>query len=251
MTKTLTRPARWLSFSGLGVVAAWTLTACGGGPPALTEIAGEARQSMEEATSFTYTITDPDGVHGEDLDAGEFSSQTEQVNYNIVFSMAQADVEVRAVDETTAFMRLDLKDESLSDLLGNVDTDGQWIAVPESEQEDLATYTEDFDGIIDTTFSLIEGLTEDELDTVEVEATELDGEDVYKYVVPATADGETTHYTGAETVEFYFLQDSSNLVRVDASMDESTATHAFTDLNEVEIFEAPSEDEIADVDWSF
>ncbi len=251
MTKTLTRPARWLSASGLGIVAAWTLSSCGGGPPALTEIAEEARQSMEEATSFTYTIADPDGVHGEELEAGEFSSHTDRVNYNILFSMAQADVEVRAVDESTAFLRLNLKDESLSDLLGNVDTDGQWIEVPEAEQEDLAAYTEDFEGIIDTTFSLIEGLTEEELDTIEVEETELDGDAVYKYVVPATADDETTHYTGAETVEFYFSQDSSHLLRVDASTDDSTATHAFTELNEVEVFESPSEDEIADLDWSF
>ena len=193
MTKTLTRPARWLSASGLGIVAAWTLSSWGGGPPALTDIAEEARQSMEEATSFTYTISDPDGVHGEELEAGEFSSHTDRVNYNILFSMAQADVEVRAVDESTAFLRLNLKEESLSDLLGNVDTDGQWIEVPESEQEDLAAYTEDFEGIIDTTFSLIEGLTEEELDTIEVEETELDGDAVYKYVVPATADDETTH----------------------------------------------------------
>lgn len=251
MTKTLTRPARWLVTSGLGIVAAWTLSSCGGGPPALTEISEEARQSMEEATSFTYTISDPDGVRGDDIEAGEFSSHTDRVNYNNVLSTEQTDVEVRAVDETTVFFRLNLKDESLSELLGNVDTDDQWIEVPESEQEDLATYTEDFEGIIDDTFSVIEGLTEDELDTIEVEETELDGEAVYKYIVPATADDETTHYTGAETVEFYFSQDTSNLLRVDASMDDSTATHAFTDLNEVEIFEAPPEDEIADLDWSF
>lgn len=251
MTQTRTRPARWLSATGLGIVAAWTLSSCGGGAPALTDIAADARQSMEEATSFTYTVTDPDGVHGDELELGEFSSHTDQVNYNILFTMPQADVEVRAVDENTAFLRLNLKDESLSEVLGNVDTDGQWIEVPESEQDDLSEYTEEVDGIIETTFSLIEGLSDEELDTIEVEDTEIDGQAVYKYVVPATADSETAHYTGAETVEFYFLQDSSELVQVDASTGDSTATHAFSDLNEVEVFDAPPEDEIADLEWSF
>lgn len=251
MTNTMTRPTRWLSVTGLGIVAAWTLSSCGGGAPALTEIAGNARQSMEEATSFTYTVADPDGVHGEELESGEFSSHTDRVNYNILFSMPQADVEVRAVDESTAFLKLNLKDESLREVLGDVDTDDKWVQVPESEQEDLSQYTEDFDGIIDTTFSLIEGLSEEELDAVEVEETELDGQAVYKYVVPATANGESEHYTGAETVEFYFLQDSSELVQVDASTGDRTATHAFSNLNEVEIFEAPPEEEIAEMEWSF
>lgn len=251
MTDTMTRPTRWLSVAGLGIVAAWTLSSCGGGPPALTEISESAKQSMEEATSFTYTVSDPEGVHGEEIEAGEFSSHTDQVNYNILFSMPQADVEVRAVDETTAFLRVDLKDESLREILGSADTDGKWIEVPESEQEDLSTYTEDVDGIIETTFSLIDGLSEEELDTVEVEETELDGQAVYKYVVPATADDETTQYTGAETVEFYFQKDSSDLVQVDASTGDNTATHAFSDLNEVELFEAPPEDEIAELDWAF
>lgn len=251
MTNTRTHPARWLSLTGLGIVAAWTFSSCGGGPPALTDIAEESRQSMEEATSFTYTVTDPDGVHGEELESGEFSSHTDRVNYNILFSMPQADVEVRAVDESTAFLRLNLKDESLSDILGNVDTDGQWIEVPESEQDDLGEYTEDFDGIIETTFSLIEDSSEEQLDAVDVEETEVDGQPVYKYIVPATADGDTTHYTGAETVEFYFVQESSDLVRVDATTGDATATHAFTDLNEVELFETPPEEEIADLEWSF
>jgi len=196
-------------------------------------------------------VADPDGVHGEELESGEFSSHTDRVNYNILFSMPQADVEVRAVDESTAFLKLNLKDESLREVLGDVDTDDKWVHVPESEQEDLSQYTEDFDGIIDTTFSLIEGLSEEELDAVEVEETELDGQAVYKYVVPATANGESEHYTGAETVEFYFLQDSSELVQVDASTGDSTATHAFSNLNEVEIFEAPPEEEIAEMEWSF
>lgn len=251
MTQTMSRKAHRVATTGLGIVAALTLSSCGGGPPALTEIATEARQSMEEATSFTYTITDPEGVHGEELDLGEFSSHTDQVNYNILLEMPQADVEVRAVDDTNAFIRLNLKDESLSEILGNVDTDGQWIEIPESEQEDLSEYTQEFDGIIETTFSLIEGLSEEELETIEVEETELDGQAVYKYVVPATADGETAHYTGAETVEFYFLQETSDLIQVDASTGDSTATHGFSDLDEVEVFEAPPEDEIADLEWSF
>lgn len=251
MSHTLTRPVRWLSMTSLGIMAAWTLSSCGNGPPALTEIADEARQSMQEATSFTYAIEDPNGVHGEELDAGEFSAQRDQVNYNILISTQQADVEVRAVDETTAFLRLDLKDDSLSEILGSVDTDGQWIEVPESEQEDLSEYTQDFDGIIETTFSLIDGLSEEELENIEVEEIDLDGQEVYKYVVPATADEETSHYTGAETVEFYFTKESSELVQVDASSGDDTATHAFSDFNEVELFEAPPEDEVADIDWSF
>lgn len=251
MTQTRTRPARWLSATGLGIIAAWTLSSCGGGPPALTDITGEARQSMEEATSFTYTVADPDGVHGDELESGEFSSHTDQVNYNIVLTMPQADVEVRAVDESTAFLRLSLKDEALSEVLGDVDTDGQWIEVPESEQDDLSEYTEEVDGIIETTFSLLEGLSDEELDSIEVEDTELDGQAVYKYLVPATTDSETAQYTGAETVEFYFLQETSELVQVDASTGDSTATHAFSDLNDVETFEAPPEDEIADFEWSF
>lgn len=251
MTQTMSRPPRLLTATGLGIVAVLTLSSCGGGPPALTEIATEARQSMEDATSFTYTVTDPDGVHGDELELGEFSSHTDQVNYNILLEMPQADVEVRAVDETSAFLRLNLKDESLSEILGNVDTDGQWIEVPEAEQEDLSEYTQDFDSIIETTFSLIEGLSEEELDTIEVEETELDGQAVYKYVVPATADGETAQYTGAETVEFYFLQETSDLIQVDASTGDSTATHGFSEMDAVEDFEAPPEDEIADLEWSF
>lgn len=251
MNNTRTRQARWLSVGGLGIVATLLLSSCGGGPPSLTEISEEAKQSMDEATSFTYTLSDPDGVRDDELEAVEFSTHTEQVNHNILVSTPQAEVEVRAVDESTVFFRLSQEDEALSDLLGNVDTAGQWIEVPESEQEELASFTGDFDGIIDNTFDLIEGLSEEELETTEVEETELDGQPVYKYLVPATADDETAHYTGAETVEFYFSQESSQLLRVDASLDDRTATHAFTDLNEVEVFEAPSEDEIADLDWSF
>lgn len=251
MTHIMSRPAPRFAATGLGLAAALTLSSCGGGPPELTEIATEARQSMEEATSFTYTVVDPDGVHGDELELGEFSSHTDKVNYNILLEMPQADIEVRAVDESSAFLRLNLKDESLSEILGNVDTDGQWIEVPEAEQEDLSEYTQDFDSIIETTFSLIEGLSEEELDSIEVEDTELDGQAVYKYVVPATADDETAHYTGAETVEFYFLQETSDLVQVDATTGDSTATHGFSDLDQVEDFEAPPEEEIADLEWSF
>lgn len=251
MTRTRTRPARWLSLTGLSIVAAWTLTSCGNGPPALTEISQEARQSMEEASSFTYTVEDPDGVHGDELLAGEFSTHTDQVNYNIVLAMPQTDLEVRAVDETSLFLKVDHKDDSANDALGGFDTDGQWIAVPEAEQDDLSQYTEDFDGVINTTFSLIEGLSEEQLNAVEVEETDVEGQDVYKYIVPATSDSDSTHYTGAETVEFYFTQESPELVRVDASNQDGTATHGFNDLDAVEMFEAPAEEEMADIDWAF
>lgn len=251
MTNTMTRPTRWLSVAGVGILAAWTLSSCGGGPPALTEISDSAQQSMEEATSFTYTVSDPDGVHGEEIEAGEFSGQTDQVNFNITVTTPDADIEIRAVDESTSFLKLSFSDESLRDLLGGAETEGQWIAVPSSEQEDLSEFTDDFDGIDETTFSLIEGLSEEELDTVEVEEIELDGQDVYKYVVPATADNNSDLYTGAETVAFYFLKESSELVQVDASTGDSTATHAFTDFNQVELFEAPADDEIAELDWAF
>lgn len=251
MTQIMSRPAHRFTATGLGIVAALTLSSCGGGPPALTDIAAEARQTMEDATSFTYTVTDPDGVHGDELELGEFASHTDQVNYNIMLEMPQADVEVRAVDETSAFLRLNLKDEALNEILGEVDTAGQWIEVPEAEQDGLSEYTQELDGIIETTFSLIEGLSEEERENIEVEETELDDQAVYKYVVPATADGDTAHYTGAETVEFYFLQETSDLVQVDASTGDSTATHGFSDIDEVEVFEAPPEEEIADLDWSF
>lgn len=251
MTKTMTRPTRWFAATGLGVIAAWTLASCGGGPPDLTDISETAKQSMEEATSFTYTMSDPDEVHDEEVSSAELSGQTDEANFHIALANQGLDLEVLVVDESSSYIKMGLDDEADDDFFANLDTNGKWIEAPESEIEDLIDFNDGFDSTIETTFSLIEGLSEEELDTVEVEETELDGQEVYKYIIPATAEGNSNLYTGAETVAFYFLQESSELVQVDATSEAGTATHAFSDLNEVELFEAPAEDEIADLDWSF
>lgn len=251
MTITQHTTGRWFTVAGLGAVVAVTLSACVGGPPKLPEIAESAQELMNEATSYTYAILDPDGVHDQEILAGEFSGQTDRVNFQISMSSDALEAQILAVDDATSFLKLTPKDEAMQELFGSESTDGKWIAVPEAEQDDLNQFTDEFDGINEATFSLIEGLSEEELDTVEVEEIELDGESVYKYIVPATADNDSDLYTGAESVAFYFTTENSELVQVDATTGDKTATHTFSDFNEVELFEAPAEEDIAELDWTF
>lgn len=251
MNQTLTKPKRWLTATGLGVIAAWTLASCGGGPPSLTEVSETAKQSMSEATSFTYTRTDPDGVHDEDISIIEWSGQTEQDNHHVTITADQGSLQFLVIDESTAFLKLDPEDGAEDELFSLPGAEGQWIQAPESGLEDTMGIEDEFASTTETAFALIDDLSEEELETVEVEETDLEGQEVYKYTVPATAGNGSELYTGSETVAFYFLQETSELVQVDATSGENTATHAFTDLNEVELFEAPPEDEIADLEWTF
>lgn len=252
MTRTMTRPTRWLLLTGLGVVSAWTLAACSGGAPDLTEISESAQQSMEEAESLTYTLSDPDGVHANDLSAMEFSGQTDQANFAIKANTTDMDMEILVVDQQSTFIRMTFTDEDMQAMFDAEGIEeGQWIKTPESEVADIEQFTDEFEGLSDRTFALTEGLTEEDLEAVEVEETELEDQAVYKYTVPATGETETELYPGADTVAFYFSQDSSELVQVEASAGESTATHTYGDYDSVEPIEAPPEDEIADLDWEF
>lgn len=56
---------------------------------------------------------------------------------------------------------------------------------------------------------------------------------------------------GADTASFYFSQESSELVQLDGNTDEATIVVTFSDYDNVEPFEAPPEDEIADLEWEF
>lgn len=252
MTRTMTRPTRWLSITGLGLVSAWTLAACGGSAPELTEISDSAQQSMEEAESLTYTLADPDGVHADDLSSMEFSGQTDQANFSIKAETADMDMEILVIDEESTFIRMTFTDEDMQALFGAEGIEeGQWIQTPESEVADIEEFTDEFEGLSDRTFALTEGLAEEDLEAVEVEETELEEQAVYKYTVPATGETETELYPGADTVAFYFSQDSSELVQVEASSGENTATHTYGDYDAVEPIQAPPEAEIADLDWEF
>lgn len=251
MNHTMTKPKRWLSATGLGVIAAWTLAACGGGPPSLTEISETAKQSMSEASSFTYTRTDPDGVHDEDISLIEWSGQTEQDNHQVTIDAEQGSLEFLVIDESTAFLKLDPQEGAEDELFTLPGAEGQWIQAPESGLQDTLGIEDEFASTTETAFSLIDELSDEELETVEVEETELDGQEVYKYTVPATTGNNSDLYTGSETVAFYFLKETSDLIQVDATSGDNTATHAFTNLNEVELFEAPPEDEISDLQWTF
>ncbi len=251
MNQTMTKPQRWLTATGLGVIAAWTLAACGSGAPSLTEISGSAKQSMSEADSLTYTRTDPDGVHNEDISLIEWSGQTNQDNHHVTITADQGALEFLVIDESTAFIKLDPQEDAEDELFRLEGAEGQWIQAPESGLEDTMGIEDEFASTTETAFSLIDNLSDEELETVEVEETELDGQEVYKYTVPATAGDDSDLYTGSETVAFYFLQESSELLQVDATSGEDTATHAFTQLDEVELFKAPPEDEIADLEWTF
>src|SRR5699024_11182075 len=242
----MTRPTRWLSLTGLGVVSAWTLTACGGGAPELTEISDSAQQSMEEAESLTYTLSDPDGVHEDDLNSMEFSGQTAQANFAINANTADLDMEILVVDEESTFIRMTFNDEDMQAMFNAEGIEeGQWIQTPESEVADIEQFTDEFDGLSDRTFALTEGLTEVDLEEVEIKVTVQNNQSYYKYTVHASGVKETELYPGADTVALYISQDSSELVQVEASSGENTATHSYGDYDAVEPVEAQPEDEIA------
>ncbi len=251
MNHTMTKSKRWLSATGLGVLAAWTLAACGGGPPSLTEISETAKQSMSEASSFTYTRTDPEGVHDEDISLIEWSGQTAQDNHHVTIDAEQGSLEFLVIDESTAFLKLDPQEGAEDELFTLPGAEGQWIQAPESGLQDTLGLEDEFASTTETAFSLIDELSDEELETLDAEETELDGQEVYKYTVPATTGNNSDLYTGSETVAFYFLKETSDLIQVDATSGEKTATHAFTNLNEVELFEAPPEEEISDLQWTF
>ena len=251
MNQTMTKPKRWLTATGLGVIAAWTLASCGGGPPSLTEISESAKQSMSEASSFTYTRSDPNGVHDEDISIIEWSGQTEQDNHHVTITADQGTLEFLVIDEATAFLKLDPQEGAEDELFTLPGAEGQWIKAPESGLEDTMGIEYEFATTTETAFALIDDLSQEELETVEAEETELEGQEVYKYTVPATAGNDSDLYTGSEAVSFYFLKETSELVQVDATSGENTATHAFTNVNEVELFKTPPADEISDLEWTF
>src|SRR5690625_6203340 len=207
----MTRPTRWFAATGLGVIAAWTLASSGGGRPDLTELSETAKRSKEEETSLTYNMSAPKEVNDEEVSSAELSGQTDEANFHIALANQGLDLEVLVVDESSSYIKMGLDDEADDDFFASLDTNGKWIEAPESEIEDLIDFNDGFDSTIETTFSLIEGLSEEELDTVEVEETVLDGQEVYKYSIPATAGGKTSLYTGADTVSCYFLHESSEL----------------------------------------
>src|SRR5699024_7658842 len=131
------------------------------------------------------------------------------------------------------------------------DAAGQWIETPESDLMGVDEVTAQFDEMSNGVFSLIDNLSEEELEAVEVEETELDGQQVYKYDVPATGQVETEVAPGADTVAFYFTQEYIELLQLDASTEDATAVFTFSDYDSVEPIEAPPEVEIADIDWEF
>lgn len=252
MTRIMSRPTRWLSATGLGVVAAWTLASCAGGAPELTEISDSAQQTMEEANSITFTMDDPDDLLGEGLSGMEYSGQSDATNFRVAAAMEGANIEVLKIDESTAYARYEFDDEDMSSQFGMGEgEEGQWIETPESDLLGVEEVTAQFDEMSVGVFSLIDNLSEEELDAVEVEETELDGQQVYKYNVPATGEVETEVVPGADTASFYFSQETNELVQLDASTEGSTAVFTFSDYDSVEPVEAPPEEEISDVDWEF
>lgn len=107
----MTRPTRWLSITGLGVVSAWALADCGGGAPELTEISDSAQQSMEEAGSISYSVSDPDNLAEETLEQMEYSGQLDDTNFQLSAIIDGAVMDARIIDESTAFMKLEFEDE--------------------------------------------------------------------------------------------------------------------------------------------
>lgn len=252
MTTTMTRPTRWFSITGLGAISTVTLAACGGGAPELTEIADSAQQSLEEASSITYSVSDPDNLADETLEQMEYSGQLDETNFHLSATMDDAVLEALIVDPSTAFMKFDFADEELRSMTGMTEEhEGMWIAAPEENMPNVDELTGLFDELSVGVFDLINNLSEEELDAVEVEETELDGDAVYKYTVPATGEVETEVVPGADTASFYFLEESSELVQLDGSTDDATIVISFSDYDNVDLVEAPPEDEIADLDWEF
>lgn len=252
MTRRMTRPTRWLSITGLGVVSAWALAACGGGAPELTEISDSAQQSMEEAGSISYSVSDPDNLAEETLEQMEYSGQLDDTNFQLSAIIDGAVMDARIIDESTAFMKLEFEDEETRSMTGMTEEhEGMWIEAPEESMPNIDELTGLFDELSVGVFDLINNLNEEELDAVEVEETELDGKAVYKYTVPATGEVEAEVVPGADTASFYFSQESSELVQLDGNTDEATIVVTFSDYDNVEPFEAPPEDEIADLEWEF
>lgn len=252
MTKTMSRPTRTLSATGLGIISAWALSACGGGPPELTEVSDTARETMEEAGSITFTMQDPDDLLDDELTAMEYSGQANETNFSLSVSMAGDEVDALVVDESTAYIKFAFDDEDMSSLLGiSEEQEGQWLEAPESDLLGVDEATAQLDEMSSGVFDLIDNLSEEELEAVEAEETDLDGQQVYKYDVPATGEVETEVVQGAETASFYFLQDTSELVQLEASSEDATAVFTFSDYDSVEPVEAPPEEDIADLDWQF
>lgn len=248
----MSRPARRFAATGIGVVAAWTLTACAGGPPPLDEISENAQQTMHDAQSISFTLSDPDHLLDDELTSMEYSGQFNETNFHLNASMCNTNVEALVVDEESAFMKFETGDEELDALFGvSEDQEGKWIEAPESDLIGVEDSTKQFEEISNSVFELINSLSEEELEAVEVEEDELDGKPVYVYKVPATGEVETELVPGANTASFYFLQDSETLVQLDASTDDETAVFTFSDYDNVDPVEAPPEDEIADIDWEF
>lgn len=252
MTHTMSRPARWLSATGLGIVAAWTLTSCGTNAPELTEVADSAQQAMDEASSISYSISDPDNVADETPARVDFSGQLDEPNFELSATLDGARVETRSIDDSTAFMKYEFEDDETRSTFGmDEEHEGLWIEASESDVADIENQAGLFDDLSTGVFNLIDNLTDEELEAVEIEETELDGQSVYKYTVPATGEVETEVVPGADTVAFYFVQESSELLQLDGSSADATMTVTFSDYDNVEPFEAPAEDEISDLDWEF
>lgn len=248
----MSRPARWLSATGLGVVAAWTLAACGGGPPELTEVSDTAQQAMNDASSISYSVSDPDDLADDTLEKMAFSGQLDETNFRLTATLDGAVMEALIIDDSTAFMKYEFEDEETRSMFGmSEEHDGMWVEAPEANMPNVDELTGLFDDLSVGVFDLINNLNEEELEAVEVEETELDGQSVYKYTVPATGEVETEVVPGADTASFYFLQESSELVQLDGSTDDATITITFSDYDSVEPFEAPAEDEISDLEWQF
>lgn len=252
MTKTMSRQSRRLSATGLGLAAAWTLTACGGGAPELTEVSDSAQQAMNDATSISYTVSDPDNLADEALEEMAFSGQLDETNFRLMTHLDGTDLELLLVDESTAFAKYEFDDEEARSTFGmSEEHEGVWVKAPENDLVNVEELTNTFDELSTGVFDLINNLDEEELEAVEVEETELDGEPVYQYTVPATGEVETEVVPGADTASFYFLQESSELVQLDGTTDDATITITFSDYDNVDPFEAPPEDEISDLDWEF
>lgn len=252
MTHTMSRPARWFSASGLGIVAAWTLAACGSSAPELTEVADSAQQAMDNASSISYSVADPENLADETLAQMDFSGQLNEPNFRLSATLDGALAETLSIDDTTSFMKYEFEDEETRSEFGmDEQHEGLWIEASESDVANMEDHAGLFHELSAGVFELIDNLNEEELDAVEVEETELDGQSVYKYTVPATGEVETEIVPGANTVAFYFVQESSELVQLDGSSDEATITITFSDYDSVEPFEAPPEDEISDLNWQF
>lgn len=251
MTLTMKHSNRWTRGTALSLFAALTLAACGGSPPPLPEISSSAKETMQETVSFTYTREDPADVHGQNMTFIEWSGQTSDTNFHTKISSDDGDFEFLIIDDSTSFIRVEPNENADNSQFSIPGSEGKWLALPESEAAGALGIDENFGTSVTSTFGIIEELSEEELDTVEVEEIELSGESVYKYVVPATANNGSGLYTGSETVAFYFDKETSRLIQVDATSGEDTATHVFSDFDEIEPFEAPDPAEIADFDWTF